>query len=254
LICIIADSIGESAYINFINYNPKFMTSSELKSLVKEYFNLVEAEETAVETVVEEVAEEFAAEEATEETVSEEITEETFGEIKDVNGAFTIKYPGDSLQIGDKVTVETAEGQEMDAPDGTHELADGTKIVTKDSVVEKIESADGEKVLATEEMAEESAEEEMEEVVVEVEPETSLEDVVKEIADAVAEQMKSMEEKMNLLEDKIKMMEDAPAAEPTITSTGKEIAASKFSKFDATKAKNAKDMKLALSMINKRKK
>lgn len=231
------------------------MTSSELKSLVKEYFNLVEAEETAVETVVEEVAEEFAAEETTEETVSEEITEETFGEIKDVNGAFTIKYPGDSLQIGDKVTVETAEGQEMDAPDGTHELADGTKIVTKDSVVEEIESADSEKVLAAEEMAEESVkEEEMEEVVVEVEPETSIEDVVKEIADAVAEQMKSMEEKMNLLEDKIKMMEDAPAAEPTITSTGKEIAASKFSKFDASKAKNAKDMKLALSLINKKKK
>jgi len=230
------------------------MTSSELKSLVKEYFNLVEAEETAVEEVV---TEEFTAEE----TASEEITEETFGEIKDVNGAFTIKYPGDSLQIGDKVTVETAEGQEMDAPDGTHELADGTKIVTKDSVVEKIESADGEKVLAAEEteesvkeeMAEESAEEEeMEEVVVEVEPETSIEEVVKEIAEAVSAQMKSMEEKMAMLEDKVKMMEDAPAAEPTITSTGKEV--SKFSKFDASKAKNAKDMNLVLSMINKKKK
>ena len=233
------------------------MTSSELKSLVKEYFNLVEAEETAVEEVV---TEEFTAEE----TVSEEITEETFGEIKDVNKAFTIKYPGDSLQIGDKVTVVTAEGQEMDAPDGTHELEDGTKIVTKDSVVEKIESADGEKVLAAEEeteesveekMAEESAEEEeMEEVVVEVEPETSLEDVVKEIAEAVAEQMSAMEDKVAALEEKVKMMEEAPAAEPTITSTGKEIAASKFSKFDATKAKNAKDMNLVLSMINKRKK
>jgi len=230
------------------------MTSSELKSLVKEYFNLVEAEETAVEEVV---TEEFTAEE----TASEEITEETFGEIKDVNGAFTIKYPGDSLQIGDKVTVVTAEGQEMSAPDGTHELADGTKIVTKDSVVEKIESADGEKVLAAEEteesvkeeMAEESAEEEeMEEVVVEVEPETSIEEVVKEIAEAVSAQMKSMEEKMAMLEDKVKMMEDAPAAEPTITSTGKEV--SKFSKFDASKAKNAKDMNLVLSMINKKKK
>lgn len=228
------------------------MTSSELKALVKEYFNLVEAEETAVEEVV---TEEFTAEE----TVSEEITEETFGEIKDVNGAFTIKYPGDSLQIGDKITVVTTEGQEMDAPDGTHELEDGTKIVTKDSVVEKIESADGEKVLAAEheeeKMAEESAEEEeMEEVVVEVEPETSLEDVVKEIAEAVAEQMSAMEDKVAALEEKVKMMEEAPAAEPTITSTGKEIAASKFSKFDATKAKNAKDMDLVLSMINKRKK
>ena len=223
------------------------MTSTELKSLVKEYFNLVEAVETAVEEVVEtEVTEEFAAEEATEETVSEEITE-TFGEIKDINGAFTIKFPGDSLQIGDKVTVVTAEGQSMDAPDGTHELEDGTKIVTKDSVVEKIESADEEKVLA----AEEVEEEEMEEIVVEVEPETSLEDVVKEIAEAVSEQMKSMEEKMAKMEEKMNSFMETPAAEPTITSTGKEV--KKFSKFDASKAKNSKDIELALSMINKRK-
>ena len=223
------------------------MTSNELKSLVKEYFNLVEAE-TAVETVVEEVAEEFAAEETTEETVSEEITEETFGELKDINGAFTIKFPGDSIQVGDKVTVVTAEGQEMSAPDGTHELEDGTKIVTKDSVVEKIESADGEKVDASKE----EVKEEMEEIEVEVSDAPSLEDVVKEIADAVAEQMKSMEEKMAALEAKMDSYMDAPAAEPTITSTGKEMA-SKFSKFDVTSAKNSKDMELALKMIKNKK-
>ena len=231
------------------------MTSMELKSLVKEYFNLTEAEvaveevaneEFATEeTVSNEITEEFS-EEATEE-VAEEVTEE-FGEIADINKAFTIKYPGTSMQIGDKVTVVTAEGQEMDAPDGTHELEDGTKIVTKDSVIEKIESADGEKVLAAEE---EEEKEEMEEVVVEVDPETSIEDVVKEIAEAVQEQMKSMEEKMAYLEDKVKMMEETPAAEPTITSTGKEV--KKFSKFDTSKAKNSKDIELALRLINKKK-
>ena len=68
------------------------MTSEDLKNLVKSHFSLVEAEET----------------------VTTETVEETFGELKDENGAFTIKFPGDSLQIGDKVTVETAEGQEMD--------------------------------------------------------------------------------------------------------------------------------------------
>ena len=217
------------------------MTSNELKSLVKEYFNLVEAE-TAVEEVV---TEEFA----TKETASKEITEETFGEIADINKAFTIKYPGDSLQIGDKVTVVTAEGQEMDAPDGTHELEDGTKIVTKDSVVEKIESADGEKVLAAEEEVEEETTE-MEEIVVEVEPETSLEEVVKEIADAVAEQMKSMEDKMAKMEEKMNSFMEAPAAEPTVASTGKKIKAG-FSKFDIKSAKNSKDMELALKLIKK---
>lgn len=217
------------------------MTSNELKSLVKEYFNLVEADVTEV------VTEEFAATE----TESMEITE-TFGEIKDINGAFTIKYPGDSLQIGDKVTVVTAEGQEMGAPDGTHELEDGTKIVTKDSVVEKIESADGEKVLAAEEeIVEEEETTEMEEIVVEVEDETSLEDVVKAIADAVEEQMKSMKEKMSEMEAKMNAFMETPAAEPTITSTGKEV--SKFSKFDTKSAKNSKDMELALRMIKNKK-
>lgn len=217
------------------------MTSMELKSLVKEYFNLVEADVTEV------VTEEFAATE----TESMEITE-TFGEIKDINGAFTIKYPGDSLQIGDKVTVVTAEGQEMGAPDGTHELEDGTKIVTKDSVVEKIESADGEKVLAAEEeIVEEEETTEMEEIVVEVEDETSLEDVVKAIADAVEEQMKSMKEKMSEMEAKMNAFMETPAAEPTITSTGKEV--SKFSKFDTKSAKNSKDMELALRMIKNKK-
>jgi len=208
------------------------MTSNELKSLVKEYFNLVEAE------------------------VSMETTEETFGELKDINGAFTIKFPGDSLQIGDKVTVVTAEGQEMGAPDGTHELEDGTKIVTKDSVVEEITSANDEKEMAEEEVSKEvvSEEETMEEIVVEVEEGTpSLEEVVKEIAEAVAEQMKSIETKMAKLEAKMAKFEETPAAEPTVTSTGKEIK-SGFSKFDVTSAKNSKDMELALRMIKKNKK
>jgi len=216
------------------------MNSTELKALVKEYFNLVEADVTEV------VNEEFAAEE----TVSENITEETFGEIADINKAFTIKYPGSSLQIGDKVTVVTAEGQEMDAPDGTHELEDGTKIVTKDSVVEKIESADGEKVLAAEEVEEEETE--MEEIIVEVEDETSLEDVVKAIADAVEEQMKSMEEKMAKMEEKMNSFMEAPAAEATVTSTGKDVKTG-FSKFDIKSAANSKDMELALNLIKNKK-
>jgi hypothetical protein len=114
------------------------MTSTELKDLVKAHFNLVEAD------VIEE-------------------TNETFGELKDENGAFTLRFPGDSLQVGDKVTVVTAEGQEMDAPDGEHRLEDGTRIVTEDSVVTEITSADGEKAME-EETKEEMASEEEEEM------------------------------------------------------------------------------------------
>lgn len=221
------------------------MTSSELKDLVKSHFNLVEAD------------------------VMEE-TKETFGELKDINGAFTLRFPGDSLQVGDKVTVVTAEGQEMDAPDGEHELEDGTKIRTEGSVVTEIISADGEKALAEEEeekmesddkkeemasdeeeeMAEdeEKMEEEKEEVKMEVE------DIVKAIVEEIKEEMKKIEEKMAALEDKVTKMEDAPAAEPTLTSTGKKVEnTSKFSKFNVLEAKNADRIQMALKAIKNKK-
>ena len=57
------------------------MNSQELRELVKAHFNLVEADAPA-------------------EVVAEEVVEETFGELKDINGAFTLKFPGDSLQVG----------------------------------------------------------------------------------------------------------------------------------------------------------
>ena len=152
------------------------MTSQELKELVKSHFNLVEAE-VAPENVV-----------------------EAFGELKDINGAFTVKFPGDSIQVGDKVTIVTAENQEMDAPNGTHELEDGTKIVTEDSVVKEIIGADGEKALSEVEMA---TEEEVEDVIeaieeavakedMEMEPEVSVAEIVAEIADALKEEMGKM--------------------------------------------------------------
>ena len=218
------------------------MTSNELKALVKEYFNLVDAEVATEEVVTEEFSAE--TEEVIEETV-EEVVEE-FGEISDINKAFVVKFPGDKLEVGDDVTIVTTEGQEMPAPDGTHELADGTKIVTMDSKVTEI--MDTEEVEAAEE--EEKEEEMMEEVTVEVEPESTIEEVVAEIAEAVKAQMATMEEKVAVLEEKVAMMEEAPAVEPTVTSTGKEV---KFSKFDSSKAANSSDMDMMLRMIKNKK-
>lgn len=224
------------------------MTSIELKELVKRHFNLTEVP-------------------------AENIVEETFGEIADVNKAFTIKFPGDSLQVGDKVTVVTTEGQEMDAPDGTHELEDGTKIVTEDSVVKEIMGADGEKELAKEEMQaeEEVVAEVVEEVVTDVveeavadvveeavadvvEEAVDVEAIVSEIADALQTEMGKMKEKMAELEAKIKEMELLPAAEATIVTpseTGYNKA--KFASFDVSKAKNADRIEMALAEIKRKK-
>ena len=215
------------------------MTSTELRELVKRHFNLTEA-----------------------------ISNESFGELKDINGAFTIKFPGDSLQVGDKVTVVTTEGQEMDAPDGTHELEDGTKIRTVGSVVEEIYGADGEKELAKTEMqAEDEVVAVIEEVVSEVvesvveesmEEETAIdvEAIVSEIADALQTEMGKIREKMAELEAKVRDIEALPAAEATIV-TPKETGynkTQKFSKFDVSTAKNADRIAMEIAAIKSKRK
>ena len=218
------------------------MTSSELKELVKRHFNLTEVS-----------------------------TEETFGELKDINGAFTIKFPGDSLQVGDKVTVVTTEGQEMEAPDGTHELEDGTKIVTEGSVVKEIMGADGEKELAKEEMqaeeevvadvveevvadvVEETIKETVEEAVADVvEEAVDVEAIVSEIADALQTEMGKMKEKMAELEAKVKEIESLPAAEATVVRPT-EASKAKFAAFDVDSAKNADRIKMALAEMKTKK-
>jgi len=221
------------------------MTSTELKDLVKAHFNLVEAD------VIEE-------------------TNETFGELKDENGAFTLRFPGDSLQIGDKVTVVTAEGQEMDAPNGEHRLEDGTRIVTKDSVVTEITSADGEKAMEEEkeeameekeEMAsekeDEMAETKEEEMEVEEEKmeEAKIEDIVEAIVSEVKDEMAKVKEEMKALKDKVSKMEALPAAEPTKTSTGKKMASTTrgFKAFNVEESLNADRIKMALEQIKNKK-
>jgi len=84
------------------------MNVNQLKDLVKSYFNLEEVKET-------------------------------FGELKDINGAFTLLFEGEELSLGSKVKVRTAEGQELSAPDGYHELEGGITIKTEGGVVVELE-------------------------------------------------------------------------------------------------------------------
>ena len=206
------------------------MTSSELKELVKSHFSLVE---------------------------KAEVTTEKFGEAKDVNGAFTIKFPGDSIQVGDKVTIVTEEGQEMDAPDGTHEFEDGTKIRTVGSVVEEIYGADGEKELSAEKMADvEDVIEDVVDAIEDVAPDAgvSIEEIISEIADALKEEMASMKTKMELLEDQVASLLDGPAAEPTILTPNEMSSKAKFSMFNVETAANADRIRATMSALKNKKK
>jgi hypothetical protein len=62
---------------------------------------------------------------------------EIFIDAKLVDGT-VVKVEGDSLVEGAKVVVVTADA-EVPAPDGVHELEDGTKIETKEGVIARVE-------------------------------------------------------------------------------------------------------------------
>ena len=165
------------------------MNSQELKELVKAHFSLVEAPST----------------------------EETFGEVMDVNKAFTIVFPGERLEVGAKVMVRTTEGQEMEAPDGTHELENGLKIITEGSVVKEIMDATAtEEEAAKVEMQEEVDEEGVVAEDVEMEDEVSTEDVVEAIVEAVKEEIEAMKAEMAAMKQKMESYMDEPAVDKSL--------------------------------------
>jgi len=133
------------------------------------------------------------------------------GEIKSVKEIFVdaklvdgtqIKVEGDSLMEGAKVVVVTADG-EVPAPDGVHELEDGTKVETKEGVIARIE----EKVAEAE-----GPEVEIELADVEVEgpagseTEVSVPDPMAEFVALVKDMMEKISEKMKSMEDKVASM------------------------------------------------
>lgn len=172
------------------------MTNNELKAIVKSYFNL---------------------------------TEVKLGEIYDENKAFKFIFDGDVLELGMPVKVVTAEGQEMDAPDGLHKLEDGLVIKTEGSKVVEItkadelaeeETLDGGEEIAEVEMAEVKTPEVVEQFPVEVTEEKPLEmdeaDIAKAIAEAVAEKLEEMKAEMAVMKANMEKMSAEPAVEKTL--------------------------------------
>ena len=191
------------------------MTSIELKALVKEYFNL---------------------------------TEVKFGEIFDENKAFKIVFEGDQLELGMPVTVETTDGQKMDAPDGYHKLEGGIVIKTEGSKVveltkadmmeEETETLDGGEVLEEVEMAEVRTPDVVEQFPVIVQRGAEYEkpmaqqmeseegvmtekSIVEAVAKAVAEELVDMKKEMAKMKEKMEKMSAEPAAEKTLPTAKK---------------------------------
>jgi len=144
-----------------------------------------------------------------------EIVKEIFIDAKLIDGT-AIKVSGDSLVEGAKVVVVTEEG-EIPAPDGVHELEDGTKVETKEGIIAKIE--------------EKLEEPEMEKPEAEVEIEVKKEEMQDEVVALLKDLVVKLGEKIASLEGKVEGMSadfNAFKKEPA----AKKIANGKTEKFN----------------------
>lgn len=148
------------------------------------------------------------------------IVEEKFLDAKLKDGT-VIKVEGEELVEGAKVVVVTEEG-EVPAPDGVHELEDGSKVETKEGVVAKIEAPEMEEEPTVE--VEVEAEEEVVEDKVDVTEE--LYALLKDMMEKISDKMKKMEEKMEKVENDFENFKKEPASSKIKTGKTEE----KFSK------------------------
>ena len=138
------------------------------------------------------------------------------GKIKSVKQIFVsaklidgteVKVEGDGLVVGAKVVVVTPDA-EIPAPDGVHEIEDGTKVETKDGVIVSVEEkmeeyGEGEPMPEGEPKAKVS-----DEPIIEVEMLEMLKDFVKKMS----EKMVKMEQKMSEVESQFEAFKKEPAA------------------------------------------
>lgn len=132
---------------------------------------------------------------------------EIFVEAKLVDGT-VVKVEGDSLMEGSKVVVVTADA-EVPAPDGTHELEDGTKIETKDGVIVKVMEVAGDA-----EGGEAPEAPEMEEPAIDAPMgmEAEIMDMLKEFVKKMGEKMSEMEQSYSSLQNEFNAFKKEPAA------------------------------------------
>lgn len=114
-----------------------------------------------------------------------------------------IKVEGDSLVEGAKVLVVTADA-EIPAPDGVHELEDGTKVETKDGIIAKVMEVAAEGDVEAPEVAEVQAKE--------MGMSSEMYDMLKEFVSKMGEKMSSMEQKMESMNNEFSAFKKEPAS------------------------------------------
>jgi len=230
------------------------MNREQLKELVMQHFNLVPA-------------------------VSPK--KQKFGSLEDTNSAFTLVFPGDEPEEGDKVKVVTSEGQEIDAPDGEHLMKNGLLIKTEDSVIKEISKKEDMEETEENKDDKEAKEEEIypenfgadpekskvegtmpendsTKINADQEPDPSFVDLkkfqsdVQEKIDALEEKIEEMSKVMAGMKSKYSSIALQPAAERTLPKQTVEFKSPHH--FDIETAANADFIKNALSNLKNKKK
>jgi hypothetical protein len=189
-----------------------------LKSFKLEDNTIVEAADLKVGEAITKISEEFervALEDGAYRLVENFNLEVKEGKIVSVNEIFLdaklmdgtiVKVEGDGLVEGAAVKVVTEEMPDgVPAPDGVHELEDGTKIETMGGIISKIEEKIEEAEPAVEIEVEAAKKEDM----------GGMEEVyslLKDMMEKISEKMKSMEDKMSAVEADFDAFKKAPAA------------------------------------------
>lgn len=148
--------------------------------------------------------------------------------VKLVDGT-EIRVEGDELVEGAAVYVVTEEG-DVPAPDGIHELEDGTKVETVEGLIKSVEikSEEMEEEIVEEEKVEEvSMEEEIkeeikdkivekleEEVSIEVEDPSAAAEKLVEVIVPILEHVKSLEEELKKMKASFEAFRNQPAGSP----------------------------------------
>ena len=138
-----------------------------------------------------------------------------------------IKVEGEELMEGAKVLVVTEEA-EISAPDGIHELEDGTKVETKDGLIVKVEKPEPKVEVEIE--AEDDASSDNPEMIEMVE-------MMKDFIKKMDEKMGSMKKKMESMEADFNAFKKAPA--------GKKISDGKTEQFNKQENMSDIDAKIA---------
>jgi len=147
-----------------------------------------------------------------------EMVSEIFVDAKLVDGT-VVKVEGDAVVEGAKVLVVTADA-EVPAPDGVHELEDGTKIETKDGIIASVVEAMGD--YPEMEKPEDEAEVEIE--VKKDEMESEVVALLKELVVKLGEKIAALEGKVEGMNAEFSAFKKEPGA--------KKIADGKTAKFN----------------------